>query len=393
MGVLRLFLALSVLLGHTRGRGFFFLSFLQAGIAVDTFFMISGFYMALVLNEKYNRPGEYGIFIKQRFFRLYPTYLILVLTVLLVDTIASWAIGRPWGNFARWHQYGHLLSPGALAFYVIENIILFGQEIVMLLRLDAITGAFQVFWHQDVVHPVDGPVFLVISPSWSLSIEFTFYLLAPFLVRRSARFQLALLLCSVALRAPILWAVPYEGDQWNYLLFPTNLSYFMAGSLGYMIYKKYGDQLRAVAISKPWLIGIFALVGLDYCRYPFTRQLYLIWIPMAFIMIPTLFALTSRNKLDRLIGELSFPVYLIHSHVLMFTIPFFSRPHLKWLLGAASIVLTLVLAWLYYRFIEIKLERYRENLYRRSVKSLPVKPARPLPNSSAPDPDLGLFKS
>ncbi len=55
MGVLRLFLALSVLLGHTRGHGFLGLSFLDRELALQTFFIISGFYMALVLNEKYKK--------------------------------------------------------------------------------------------------------------------------------------------------------------------------------------------------------------------------------------------------------------------------------------------------------------------------------------------------
>ena len=52
------------------------------------------------------------------------------------------------------------------------------------------------------------------------------------------------------------------------------------------------------------------------------RQLYVLWLPLVFLMVPILFALTNRSRIDRLIGELSYPVYLIHPHVLMFTIPF-----------------------------------------------------------------------
>jgi peptidoglycan/LPS O-acetylase OafA/YrhL len=53
MGTLRLFLALSVAFGHFGMP----LGLLTSDIAVQSFFVISGFYMALVLNEKYE-PGS-----------------------------------------------------------------------------------------------------------------------------------------------------------------------------------------------------------------------------------------------------------------------------------------------------------------------------------------------
>jgi len=90
-------------------------------------------------------------------------------------------------------------------------------------------------------------------------------------------------------------------------LFPPNLFFFMAGSLSYVIYKNHQDRLRAIASSKPWIFVIFGLLALEYCRFPFTRQLYLVWMPLIFVMVPLLFAVTCRNRLDRLIGELSYP--------------------------------------------------------------------------------------
>jgi peptidoglycan/LPS O-acetylase OafA/YrhL len=52
MGLLRMLLAFSVLTSHMHGRGIFGFRILSGGLAVECFFMISGFYMALVLNEK-----------------------------------------------------------------------------------------------------------------------------------------------------------------------------------------------------------------------------------------------------------------------------------------------------------------------------------------------------
>ncbi len=51
MGVMRFLLALSVLILHTAPDSAF--PMVGGRVAVETFFMISGFYMALILNEKY----------------------------------------------------------------------------------------------------------------------------------------------------------------------------------------------------------------------------------------------------------------------------------------------------------------------------------------------------
>src|SRR5450755_3866284 len=98
MGLFRLALAWSVLLGHSGGHGFFGLAFLDRQLAVQCFFIISGFYMALVLNEKYTGPGRYWTFVQQRFLRLYPTYLIILAVILLLDGVISLSSGVPYAS-------------------------------------------------------------------------------------------------------------------------------------------------------------------------------------------------------------------------------------------------------------------------------------------------------
>lgn len=389
MGVFRLFLALSVLLGHTRGHGFFGLSFVYPEIAVQSFFMISGFYMALVLNEKYNQPGQYTVFLKQRFLRLYPTYFILIAAVVLIDLTVYGITGHPWGSLKSWYDNIHLLSPAGVAFLVLENLIIFGQDLVMLLRVDPTSGAFHFLGYTNPVKPINGSFFLLIGSSWSLAVEFSFYVLAPFLVRRSTRTQITILALCFIIRAVTFLTIPYDPYNWIYSWFPPNLFFFMAGSLSYVIYKNYHVQLKTIALSKPWIIGLFAILALDYCRFPQMRQLYLIWMPLVFIMVPLLFALTCKNRLDRYIGELSYPCYLIHPHVLLFTLPLLSAPRYQWLMGPASFALTLLLSYLFYRFIETKTERFRENLYRKSLRAAQEQPASPVRPLDPATPTLG----
>ncbi|MCF8321913.1 MAG: acyltransferase family protein [Flavobacterium sp.] len=82
MGFLRFILAISVVLAHSSSiYGF---GLVGGKTAVQAFYIISGFYMTLILNEKYiGNNNSYKLFITNRFLRLYPIYwIILLLTVL-----------------------------------------------------------------------------------------------------------------------------------------------------------------------------------------------------------------------------------------------------------------------------------------------------------------------
>ncbi|MCX6311853.1 MAG: acyltransferase, partial [Bacteroidetes bacterium] len=75
MGSIRTLLALSVVVFHSY---FIFGERLIGGlVAVQAFYLISGFYMAMILNEKYKAgKGSYKLFITNRFLRIYPAYWV-----------------------------------------------------------------------------------------------------------------------------------------------------------------------------------------------------------------------------------------------------------------------------------------------------------------------------
>jgi len=84
VGIIRLLLAAAVVFGHsspifgqTLGGGVF---------AVDCFFVISGFYMAMVLQKRYLRlpTRQWRTFMGARLLRLMPVYLAVVLATLAV---------------------------------------------------------------------------------------------------------------------------------------------------------------------------------------------------------------------------------------------------------------------------------------------------------------------
>ena len=72
MGLLRFLLAMGVVLHHIPNG----VSLMNGGIAVEVFFMISGFYMAIILENKY--ASKTLLFYSNRLLRLAPAYFLML---------------------------------------------------------------------------------------------------------------------------------------------------------------------------------------------------------------------------------------------------------------------------------------------------------------------------
>jgi peptidoglycan/LPS O-acetylase OafA/YrhL len=162
-------------------------------------------------------------------------------------------------------------------------------------------------------------------------------------------------------------------DPWNYRFFPSELAFFMAGSVGYKAYANFSPQLAAFVTNKGWLVWLFWLSILTYSRLPGDAVVRsACFLAVTPIMVPLLFAAFSKNGWDRAIGELSYPLYLLHMWVLYLFDPI-RHSHFYSLL---CLVVGLASAYLFYWLIERQLELYRANLFRRDRK-LPAVPASP----------------
>src|SRR6185312_14081224 len=156
-------------------------------VAVQSFFIISGFYMSLILNEKYiGKNNSYKLFISNRFLRLYPVYWAVLLCMLLTTIgIAIASRGHYMGKFE--------------GYMIVTNIFIFGQDVVMFMGIHANNGNLfftSNFW---ATRPALW-VMLFIPQAWTLGVELTFYLVAPFLVRRKPLLIISLIILSLVLR-------------------------------------------------------------------------------------------------------------------------------------------------------------------------------------------------
>jgi peptidoglycan/LPS O-acetylase OafA/YrhL len=155
--------------------------------------------------------------------------------------------------------------------------------------------------------------------------------------------------------------------RWLYFFTPLAMIFFTAGSIGYQCYRKYRLKFEAWGGSYPWIFWALGVLTLVYGRLPApTNLLYYSFLLITACMIPVLFAASRHSPGDRLVGELSYPFYLIHFPVLELMVPLAHYVPLHRLLFIpVCILMTLGLSYLYYQYIEVHTEAFREGLYQK----------------------------
>ena len=267
MGMLRLLLALSVLLGHAQGNyaqgnyahGIAGYTMLGGPLAVQCFFIISGFYMGLVLNERYAAAALNRAFYINRALRIFGLYYaFLALHLVVFAVLAARGDATP---LEVWSDPRLPLAQKALLALI--NLSVIGQDAVLWLRLGARGLEWTAQFRGD--DPNAAFHFMIIPAAWSLSLELAFYIIAPFIVRRSAAVIAGLLFASLAARA-LAAGAGWAQDPFNARFFPFELALFLAGVLAYKAYAAYPRvwsrpvaqafllALPLAILAWPWLI-------------------------------------------------------------------------------------------------------------------------------------------
>jgi peptidoglycan/LPS O-acetylase OafA/YrhL len=250
--------------------------------AVQCFFVVSGFYMSMVLNGKYSN-ASYWLFISNRLLRLYPIYFtVLIATLLLTVRVLPG------------------IDPLGWLYFAFSQITIFGQDAEMFLFVNdkaslAFTANFHLMHHNLFE-------FAPIPQAWSLGIELWFYLLAPFILKRSPLFLVSLLAASLLLRLFLQLAFGLSEDPWSYRFFPSELALFLLGAIAHRADRK-ALIVAAIAVAAVLFFNRPGGVG---------RAVSVAFIAVAAISIPWLFAMTKNIEADKFLGELSYPIYLIH---------------------------------------------------------------------------------
>lgn len=321
-GFFRLFLALVVVCYHIT-------SFVFIGkFAVYAFFILSGFWVSKMFQEKYStRENPVRTYLISRFLRIYPLYLFLLLLALPV-------------LYYEDAGFFHQESLWNYGLFWLSNIGLFGQYLY-------------------------GQSILV--PAWSLDLEVQFYILLPLLfyvLKQKKHFVYLFIVSSLAALFIYWFEVPVLNRTVLYFL-----PFFLLGILMYLFNWEFSRNTTRLS----WLIAL-VIVLLHYVFPSQTVQaknsLYNEWLNcgLAVLIVPFIAHNVKQKSdpLDQSFGGLSYTVYLFH-WVLIWSYGNFVKdmPTLHKLMYA-PIYLTLVMigSILIYVYVEPFFVKWRANFLR-----------------------------
>jgi peptidoglycan/LPS O-acetylase OafA/YrhL len=327
-------------------------------LAVDLFFVLSGFMMTMVYGDQFTghtSGSQYRNYLWRRFARVYPAYFVVIVIEQFLSV--SHIDPRPLSATA---------FAGNLFLLQYTGVAIFTPELASTL----------------------------VGVSWSLSTELVAYVSLPLLIRivgyeDNPRRQIVVALSGVA----VLWAIVAFG--------PPSLSgpldNVRACSLGPVI-RCLADYLIGMSVwhlvhswkerPRPRYLGIAASAIIAVLwRTPSSD----LWIVPAFAVLIGLIY-TPTDRLSQLLstpplfflGQVSYALYLIHNPSTGL-LPVLSRglsamhvPHEHYLAFVLLVPIDIGLAYLTYRFVEKPAQRYLQRLtFTRRAPTAAAEPAAP----------------
>lgn len=273
--------------------------------AVDVFIILSGFVIFLLLDNK--RYKNYFQFISERFFRLFPVYIISFIIAILLQPLNIFTTQQ-----ANWHEpeyAARILERAQQSYdYFLPHLMA---------HLSMLHGAIP-----NQVLPNSNTAFLV--PAWAVSLEWQFYLIAPFLiwmVRRSL--SLAILVFGLLLLSERLFA---DWSFGNESFLPLKFELFTIGIVSYYLYRFIKNHPQKVFRPFPG-VALLAILGSVSLRW-LDGELSQLCLPLTIwsIVFSAAIAQTlpvNQKMLQKLsnwlshpvlqeLGKISYSTYLIH---------------------------------------------------------------------------------
>jgi peptidoglycan/LPS O-acetylase OafA/YrhL len=313
-------------------------------LAVDMFFMLSGFVLTHVYHRKFldDVSGNYRGFVVARIARIYPLHLLILILFVATALAASWS-----GDFS-------IRSLEKIPVQGSESVAAFFANIFLVQGMDA----GKLSWNY---------------PSWSISVEFMAYLLFPFVLpliwRASASAKLMLAVLLVGLLGLFAYIAQDNFDQWDGPI--ALLRCVPEFLLGTLLYCAFRSAPRDIGIERDGTVFGIILITLGFLH--FGAPDLLVTLLFALLILAAVrnagrFAEWANTRPLVWLGDISFSIYLIHSFIQCLAMNLLARfgihkladlsPYKSLAFMAPMLVLCLVAAHLSYFCFEVHLRRY-----------------------------------
>lgn len=297
-------------------------------VGVDIFFVISGFLVSSIILHK-KEKGTFGFvdFYIGRIKRIVPVFVIMLLIVLIVGSFIYMPID---------------IKPLRLG--VFQASIFNSNN--YLASLDNYFGASSQ--ENPILH------------TWTLSIEMQFYFLLPlFLMFFKKKYIVPMsLFIIVLLFGYSFYNSTFLNNQSGmYFSLAARIPEFLIGT----VFAIKAKDIKALIGNRQNVLSILSLVGIVLCGIFYTEHFN---FPGLWVILPCVFAgillVTTESKVNTVfsnkllvhIGELSYSIYLWHWVIMAFIRYYYVRAEFTWYEILGIVILTYVLSWLSYTYIE-----------------------------------------
>lgn len=273
----------------------------EGSLAVDVFIIISGFVISsLIISEK---DDTYLSYIKRRFLRLYPLFIVctLISIIILPQTISAMRSFEPTTGLTNFinicvidleNLNYHLLTKSIMFHGLVPNEILYNSSSSFL------------------------------APAWSVSLEWQFYLVAPILIiglnnlwlkRFNSSVNIIYTVLSLMLISIFIYVNYHTTWSFNHPAFlPLKAIYFLIGIVSFLFYKTDLKKQESNVFNL-FMLGVIV------------ASVYGNIIPMIIWALTILYIKNNssykvgrlqknviNNKYLQWLGEISYSTYLIH---------------------------------------------------------------------------------
>lgn len=318
LDALRLLLAFLVFLAHWNGLASVdsdIFIFHLSGLAVDMFFVVSGF----LIFWSFDTDNNLKRFYIKRFFRIFPLYAILIVLqsiffITFSDGSASEVIKYIGFNLL----FLNFLAPSV-------------GSVFSEFQVDAINGSL-----------------------WTLKNEVAFYILVPFIYAAYKRFGSVVLAFLYVFSVIYMLIVDYLGFDRLLVQFPAQLRLFIIGIGIYIFFKRIS----------PMLVVSLVVLGLSYFllipgNHFFRFSVYPIFVGAMVLSFAYLFPLVKINF------DFSYSLYILHFPLIQLSLYFGLSPDNYFSSFMALTILLLFLSFYSEKYIEKPFVNYGRKLAKK----------------------------
>jgi peptidoglycan/LPS O-acetylase OafA/YrhL len=306
MGYLRFLLAAIVVISHSGGEIFGF-KMMSGGVCVELFFIISGFYMQYIL-EQQNYALKINFYIS-RFLRIFPLFIIVSFGFYSFDYLYEFLHSQKAlvPKAVTYAENNSLLSITR----TLSNLFMFGQDVfswfyiapngeIFFFKAQHLSGIDKsgLAWAGELRNN---------GPAWSIGVEIWFYLLVPFLFRIKTIYLIIICLLSIFLKLYLSKTIGLH----VYFFFPSQFYLFILGMIARRFVMRFENKIGLGA-------AILLMIGIVFFEYVHINSNFLRYFVLPSLLVLSInhmFLITIRSKINRFIGDLSYPIYITHSFI------------------------------------------------------------------------------